>query len=71
MNKISQNLLNYIQNNHNYHQKIQQYRTECYNLKDFQNQVGYVIMDIVSREKKFFDINRNDINIAQITQELF
>ena len=71
MNKISQQILNFIRENDEWINKVLGIRSRFNNQKDFTNQVGYVIMDIVSREKKFFDINRSDIDVNGIAQELF
>lgn len=46
-------------------------REKSSNSKDFEIQVGYIIMDMVSREKEFFDVDRSEIDIAGIAQEMF
>lgn len=71
MNKISEKILKYINNNDKYKNEIIVKRHSFTNVKDFTNQVGYIIMDIVSREKKFFDVDRRDIDVNAIAQELF
>jgi len=71
MNRISLKILQYILDSDKYWLRIRMKRSEYKNIKDFTYQVGYIIMDIVNKEPKFFDINRNDIDIDNIAQELF
>lgn len=69
MNKETIKILTYIQNSENYKKKVKNLYKR--NSKDFSNQVLYVIMEIVSTEKKFFGMDRSKIDINAISQELF
>lgn len=71
MNKISRQILSYIQNDNEQLAKVLNLKDRFNNHKDFTNQIGYVIMDVVSTEKRFFDIDRKEIEVNEIAQELF
>lgn len=70
MNRITKKIYDGL-NNNGYMKRIILKRETTNNTKDFEVQVGYIIMDMVNREKQFFDIDRSEIDIARIAQELF
>lgn len=71
MNRETQQLLNYIDKSGFYLDKIASIRLKYSNIKDFNNMLGYVIMDIVNTERSFFNINRKNIEIELITEKYF
>lgn len=71
MNKETSQLIDYIEKSGFYLDKVDQLRSKYNNIKDFQNQVGYLIMEIVSEEKKFINLSRKNIDLDLITLKYF
>ncbi len=71
MNQETQRLYDFIENNKEYKDKILLNKEKYSNFKDFFNQTGYVIMDILSTEKEFFGYPRNKIELDIITERFF
>lgn len=71
MNKESKTILKYIRTNLDWLSRVMKLRGQYLNQKDFTYQLGYVIMDLVSREPEFIRMDRNKIDINAIGQELF
>lgn len=51
--------------------KLLALRDRYRNSRDFQNQLGYMIMGIMSTESKFFNINRNKVDLPGLVKEWF
>jgi len=71
VNKETSLLLDYIDKSGFFLEKIKGLRVKHNNVKDFQAIVGYVVMEIVSKEKKFMHLKRNNIELDQITMRYF
>lgn len=71
MNKTTQKIYDRIKSDDHLMNYVQLKRELFPNSRDFTNQVGYVVMELVSTEKDLFNINRSDIEIDKIAQELF
>ena len=71
MNKETELLINFIDSSGFYLDKIDKLKTKYNNIKDFQFHLSYVIMDIVSQEKKFFNMSRKNIELDKITLKYF
>lgn len=71
MNKETTQIIDYIHQSGHYLEKIDQLREKYNNIKDFQNQFGYMIMEIVNEEKKFIHLSRNKIELELITERYF
>lgn len=65
-------LLNdFINDNIYYLDKVSDLRKKHNNIKDFQNMLGYVIMEIVSTEKSFINMKRNNIDLPAMAGSFF
>ena len=71
MNKETKQLIDYIEQSGFYLDKINKLKTKHNNIKDFQFHLSYVIMDIVSSEKKFYNMSRKNIELDNIALILF
>ena len=71
MNKETKKVYDFIQQDEQLKQKVKSLRSKHNNFKDFYNQVGYVIMDILNRNKQFHDYPRNKIEIVKIAEMFF
>ena len=71
MNRETKKLLEYIDNSIEYKDKLTEIQTTYPNFRDFYNQVGYIIMDIVNTNKQFHNLSRNNIEIELITERFF
>lgn len=71
MNKETAQLIDYINSSGFYLDKLDQLKKKFNNSKDYQNQLGYVIMEIVSTEKKFINMSRKNIDLPMISQIYF
>lgn len=71
MNKETALLSEYLNKSGHYLEKIDQFRAKYPNSKDFQNQFGYLIMEIVSEEKKFINLSRKNIDLPILSQMYF
>ncbi len=70
MNKETTKIVEFIENSR-YKSKIEEVRARFSNYKDFSNQTGYVIMDILNNEREFYDYPRNDIELSKIVELYF
>jgi len=71
MNKETKKVLKYIDNNPEIEQKLKTLGKKFNNFKDFYNQTGYVIMDIVNRNKEFYTLDRTRIDIYTVSERYF
>ena len=71
MNRETMKIVSFIEQNEQYKGKLISIRERFPNYKDFMNQVGYVIMEILSNERQFYDYPRNDIQISKIVDLYF
>ena len=71
MNKETLKLFEFMVDNPEWINKLKQKREHFSNYKDFYNQAGYVIMELLNTEKKFFDYPRKDIQISKIADLYF
>ena len=71
MNKETRQLSDYIEKSGYYLDKVEKLREKHNNIKDFQNMLGYVIMEIVSEEKKFINLSRKEIDLPKLTEMYF
>ncbi len=71
MTQETKKVLNYIKMNTKYKGQIAIQRRTYSNLKDFTNQVSYIVKTMVDNEEKLFGINRKKIDVYFIAQELF
>ena len=71
MNKETELLINFIDSSGFYLDKLAKLKSKYNNIKDFQFHLSYVIMDIVSQEKKFFNMSRKNIELDKITLRFF
>jgi len=71
MNKETGQILDYINKSGHYLERVQSLRMKHNNIKDFQVMLGYVIMEIVSEEKKFINLKRGNIELPEISVTLF
>jgi hypothetical protein len=71
MNKETAQVVDYIDKSGHYLEKIGNLRVKFNNIKDFQNMIGYVVMEIVNEEKRFIHLSRKNIDLPLITQRYF
>lgn len=71
MNKETQRIYDFINSSEELKNKIKSLRSKHNNFKDFYNQIGYVIMDVLNRNKQFHDYARNKIEIVKIAEMFF
>lgn len=71
MNKETQQILEHINKSGYALEKIDQLRSKWNNIKDFQNQFGYLVMEILSEEKKFLNLSRNKIDLPILAHRFF
>lgn len=71
MNKETLKVFEFMVNNPKWVNKVKETKVRFPNYKDFYNQAGYLIMEILSTEKEFMDYPRNDINIKKIVDMYF
>ena len=71
MNKETSILVEHIDKSGYALERIEQLRQKHNNIKDFQVMLGYLIMEIVSEEKKFINLSRKNIDLPMISQMYF
>lgn len=71
MNKETQQILDYLNSSGHYLNKIDDLKKKHSNIKEFTYQLGYVIMGIVSEEKKFINLARKNIDLPLIVNIYF
>jgi hypothetical protein len=71
MNHETKLIINYIDNSGYYLEKLAKLRDRFNNIKDFENQFGYVVMEILNEEKKLINISRKNIDLPFLTQVYF
>lgn len=71
MNRETTKLFEYMVDNPEWLNKLKDKRAKYPNYKDFYNQAGYVIMELLNTEKKFFDYPRKEIQIKKIADLYF
>ena len=71
MNKETSILVEHIDKSGHALERIEQLRQKHNNIKDFQVMLGYLIMEIVSEEKKFINLSRKNIDLPMISQMYF
>lgn len=64
MNRETRKLVNFIESNPEWKEKIK--NLEKKNSKEYYFQVGYCIMDLLSTEKQFFDYPRKKIEFDKL-----
>lgn len=67
MNKETQVLIDYINKSGYYLEKVDKLKQKFNNIKDFTNQFGYVIMEIVGKEPTFLHLNRSNIELQELS----
>lgn len=71
MNKETGILVEHIDKSSYALERIETLRQKHNNIKDFQVMLGYLIMEIVSEEKKFLNLSRKNIDLPMISQMYF
>ena len=71
MNKETSLILEHINKNGHCCEKLSQLRSKHRNIKDFQVMLGYLVMEVVSEEKKFMNLSRKNIDLPYLTKVLF
>lgn len=71
MNKETLKLFEFMVNNPKWISKIKEKRQQYPNYKDFYNQAGYILMEILTTEKQFFDYPRDRINVKKLVDMYF
>lgn len=71
MNRETAKIISFIETSDIYKEKFKVTRSKYSNFKDFRNQAGYIVMEILNSEKEFFDYPRKDIEILKIVELYF
>ena len=71
MTKETKKILSFIESDETSQAKLKELSESHTNFKDFYNQTGYVIMDIVNTNKDFHNLSRNNIEIDLISERYF
>ena len=71
MNSETKKILNLIKSNEQYVVRLINLREKYNNSKEFYNQMGYFIMDIVNTEKTLMNLKRKNIEFDIINKEFF
>jgi hypothetical protein len=71
LNKETQLIHDYITSSGYYLNKIDDLKKRYTNIKDFQLMFSYVIMEILSEEKKFVNLSRKNIELIELTNLYF
>jgi hypothetical protein len=69
MNTRTKKIVEFIDSNEKYNNKIIELKQKYNNSKDFfDHMLKYVIMDILNTQKQFFDFPRNEIQLDEIVR---
>lgn len=71
MNRETKKILNFIQQTPSWESRLEVLRKKHSNYKDFFNQIGYLLMELLNTEKAFFDYPRERIEISKIANLYF
>jgi len=72
MNSKTTKIVNFINTNDKYKNKIAELRSKYTNSKDFgEHMLKYVVMEILKTEKQFYDYPRKDIQLDEIMRRYF
>ena len=71
MTKETKKVLEIINNDPEMVAKIDNLKLKYTNIREFYNQIGYVIMDLVTTNKSLYTINRSKIDLYLITERYF
>lgn len=71
MNKETKKILKFIEETPQWFEKLKAIRAKNSNYKDFFNQIGYLLMELLNTEKNFFDYPREKIEISKIANLYF
>lgn len=71
MNKETNILIEYINKSGYALDRIDKLRQQYTNIKDFHNQFGYLIMEILNEEKKFINLSRKNIELPILVSKYF
>lgn len=70
MNKETNKVLKFLENNPIELKKVREMKLKHTNYKDFYNQFGYVIMNILNN-KEFVNVSRKNVDLEFLTDKYF
>ena len=71
MNKESRKIIEFIDSDDLTTEKLEEIKKRFTNSRDFTNQIGYLVMEIVNTNQEFYQLNRNKLEIEKISERYF